>query len=140
MAVSATLRRRVEARAGKRCEYCGLSQLGQAATFHVDHIIPVVAKGETALENLALACIHCSLRKGARTLVTDPQSGREVRLFHPREQQWTHHFRWRGTELRGGTAVGRATIAALNLNSPEHLIIRSFEALLDRHPPPNHVA
>lgn len=122
-----------------RCEYCGLSQLGQAATFHVDHIIPIYAKGATVFENLALACIHCSLRKGARTVVADPQSGGEVPLFHPREQQWNHHFRWRGTELRGVTAVGRATIAALSLNSPEHLIIRSFEARLDRHPPPRHV-
>lgn len=135
MAVSASLRRRVEARAKKRCEYCMLSQIGQAATFHVDHITPVVAGGGTVLENLALACIHCSLRKGARLLIPDPRTGKSVRLFHPREQQWDEHFQWRETELVGVTAVGRATIQALALNSPEHLIIRSFEVLLDRHPP-----
>lgn len=136
MAVSASLRRLVETRAEKRCEYCGLSQLGQAATFHVDHIIPIVASGETTLENLALACIHCSLRKGARTLVPDPKSGRAVHLFHPREQRWNNHFRWHGYELIGVSAVGRATIEALALNSAEHWVIRSFEALLHRHPPP----
>jgi hypothetical protein len=139
MAVPASLRRRVELRAENRCEYCGLSQLGQAATFHVDHIVPVVGGGGTALENLALACIHCSLRKGARMSVPDPRSGRAVRLFHPRGQQWNHHFRWRGHELLGITAIGRATIDALSLNSPEHLIIRSFETRLGRHPPPGHV-
>ena len=32
-------------RAGNRCEYRGLSQLGQEATFHVDHVQPVVAGG-----------------------------------------------------------------------------------------------
>jgi hypothetical protein len=27
-------------RAGNRCEYCQLSQDGQEAVFHIDHIIP----------------------------------------------------------------------------------------------------
>lgn len=139
MAASASLRRRVVLRAGNRCEYCGLSQLGQAATFHLDHVVPVVAGGVTAFENLALACIHCSLRKGSREMVPDPKSGRSVRLFHPRQQQWNHHFRWSGNRLVGITAVGRATVDALALNSLEHQIIRSFESLLDRHPPPRHV-
>lgn len=139
MAVPASLRRRVTARAKHRCEYCGLSQLGQAATFHLDHVVPVVAGGATVLDNLALACIHCSLRKGARQAAPDPKTGRTVRLFHPREQQWNHHFRWAGNELVGITATGRATLEALALNSPEHQIIRSFESLLGRHPPPGHV-
>ncbi len=139
MAAAASLRKRVTMRAGNRCEYCGLSQLGQAATFHMDHVVPVVAGGPTMLENLALACIHCSLRKGARMMATDPKSGRSVRLFHPRHEQWNHHFRWAGNELAGITATGRATVDALALNSPEHQIIRSFESLLGRHPPPGHV-
>lgn len=139
MAASASLRRRVAVRARNRCEYCGLSQLGQAATFHLDHVLPVAAGGETVLDNLALACIHCSLRKGARTMVLDPKSGQSVPLFHPRQQQWNHHFRWSGNELVGITAIGRATIEALALNSSEHQIIRSFESVLGRHPPPRHV-
>jgi len=139
MAASASLRRRVTVRAGNRCEYYGLSQLGQAATFHLDHVVPVAAGGLTVLDNLALACIHCSLRKGARVMAPEPKSGRPVRLFHPRQQQWNHHFRWSDNELLGITATGRATIDALALNSPEHQIIRSFESLLGRHPPPGHV-
>jgi len=102
-------------------------------------VVPVVAGGATALKNLALACIHCSLRKGARMTAFDPKSGRSVPLFHPRQEQWNHHFRWSGHELVGITAIGRATIDALALNSPEHQIIRSFESLLGRHPPPGHV-
>lgn len=134
----ASLRQRIIARAGNRCEYCGLSQLGQAATFHLDHVVPVVAGGRTVPANLALACIHCSLRKGARQMARDPKTGRSVRLFHPREQTWNLHFRWAGCELRGITPSGRATVGALALNSPEHLIIRSFESVLGRHPPPTH--
>lgn len=139
MGASASLRRRVVTRAGNRCEYCGLSQLGQAATFHLDHVDPEAAGGRTIFENLALACIHCSLRKGARVMVPDPKTKRQTRLFHPRQQQWNHHFRWSGHELIGISGVGRATVAALNLNSSEHLVIRSFEEQLGRHPPPKHV-
>jgi len=139
MAGSTSLRRRVTLWAEIRCEYCGLSQLGQAATFHLDHVVPVAAGGMAVLDNLALACIHCSLRKGARVMVLDPKTRRSVRLFHPRQQQWNLHFRWSGNELTGITATVRATIDALALNSPEHQIIRSFESLLGRHPPPGHV-
>lgn len=139
MGISASLRKKVTARAGNRCEYCGLSQLGQAATYHLGHIIPEVAGGGSTLENLALACIHCSLRKGARVKALDPKTGRSVGLFHPRQHQWNHHFRWSGNVLVGITQVGRATIDALQLNSDDHQVIRSFEAKLGRHPPSTHV-
>ncbi len=41
--VPASPRRRVVSRAGGRCEYCRLAQIGQEATFHVDHITPRAA-------------------------------------------------------------------------------------------------
>jgi 5-methylcytosine-specific restriction endonuclease McrA len=66
MHVPAAIRRRVLERARDRCEYCGLSQKGQEATFHIDHISPTTAGGITDLRNLALACVSCSLRKAAR--------------------------------------------------------------------------
>ena len=68
---------------GKCCEYCGLSQEGQEATFHADHVIPVTVGGQTVAENLALACVSCSLRKAARQTVSDPQNGQEAALFNP---------------------------------------------------------
>ena len=55
--IPASLRRLVIQRASNRCEYCGLSQAGQVATFHIDHIIPVSAKGETIRDNLASSCL-----------------------------------------------------------------------------------
>jgi 5-methylcytosine-specific restriction endonuclease McrA len=64
--IPGALRNLVIERAGSRCEYCGLSQRGQAATFHIDHVIPLAAGGPTTPENLALACVSCSLRKAAR--------------------------------------------------------------------------
>ena len=56
------------------------------ATFHIDHIIPVVAGGETTSDNLALACVSCSLRKGARQELKDLQTGETVTIFNPRQQ------------------------------------------------------
>lgn len=136
MGVSAKLRREVATRASQRCEYCGLAAAGQAATFHVDHVVPQVAGGPSIAANLALACIHCSLRKGARRTATDPKSGKTVPLFNPRLAPWTSHFRWKNVIIIGKTPVGRATVAVLRLNGPEHLVIREFENQLGRHPPP----
>lgn len=133
--IPASLRRFVIQRASNRCEYCGLSQAGQVATFHIDHIIPVVAGGATASENLALACVSCSLRKAARKTVTDPETGETVPIFHPRQQNWQEHFRWNNVEVIGLTAIGRATINALAINRAIMLAIRTEEQLLGRHPP-----
>jgi hypothetical protein len=132
--IPASPRRLVLQRAGDRCEYCGLSQAGQVATFHIDHVIPVVANGETVAENLALACVSCSLRKSARQTVQDPETLAVVPIFHPRQQIWHDHFQWNGTEIVGLTAIGRGTIQALDLNRPIMLAIRAEEELLGRHP------
>ncbi|MDJ0705624.1 MAG: HNH endonuclease signature motif containing protein [Leptolyngbyaceae cyanobacterium MO_188.B28] len=134
--IPASLRRLVIQRADNRCEYCGISQLGQVATFHIDHIVPVVAAGETVAENLALACVSCSLRKGARQEIEDLETGEVVSIFNPRQQLWKEHFVWKGVEVAGLTPTGRATIQALDLNRPTMLAIRAEEELLGRHPPP----
>jgi 5-methylcytosine-specific restriction endonuclease McrA len=61
--IPAWLRRQVVFRAGGRCEYCGLAQEGQEATFHVDHIVPRAAGGPKKADNLARACVSCLLRR-----------------------------------------------------------------------------
>lgn len=78
--IPARLRRLVIRRSGGRCEYCRLAQAGQEATFHIDHVTPVASGGERVAENLALACVSCSLRKGARQTAVDPQTSDEVPL------------------------------------------------------------
>ncbi len=82
--IPAHLRNEVVMRAGSRCEYCGLSQAGQEATFHIDHVVPRAAGGPTEATNLALACVSCSLRKCARQVAPDPESGEDAPLFNPR--------------------------------------------------------
>jgi hypothetical protein len=133
--VSASLRQQVENRATHRCEYCGLAQSGQSATFHIDHVIPVAAGGETRLTNLALACVSCSLRKAARLTAVDPQTDIQAPLFNPRHQIWRDHFRWDDVIAVGLTPTGRATVVALQMNRPVILAIRREAKLFNRHPP-----
>jgi hypothetical protein len=133
--IPASLRRLVIQRSDNRCEYCRISQIGQVATFHIDHIVPVVAGGKTSAENLALACVSCSLRKGARQILEDSETGELVSIFNPRQQEWKEHFAWNDIRVLGLTAIGRATVRALDLNRPTMLAIRAEEKLLGRHPP-----
>lgn len=133
--IPVALRRLVIQRADDRCEYCGISQVGQVATFHIDHVVPVVAAGETIAENLALACVSCSLRKGARQTLEDLETGEVVSIFNPRQQVWKEHFAWQGVQVIGLTATGRATLQALDLNRATMLAIRGEEEWLGRHPP-----
>lgn len=129
------MRRLVIERADGRREYCRLSQAGQAATFHIDHVTPVAAGGETTLENLAQACVPCSLRKSARQKLIDEQTGQEVLIFNLRQQGWSEHFHWDGVTIVGITVTGRATVVALDMNRPVMLAIRTEEIFFHRHPP-----
>lgn len=128
------LRRLVIRRADNRCEYCLLSQKGQEATFHVDHIVPIASGGKTAPENLALSCVSCSLRKGAREFVTSESSKDKIRLFNPRNDKWDEHFEWDGFVIRGITEIGKATVDLLKVNRRLMLAIREEEYGVGRHP------
>lgn len=126
------LRKLVVKRAKNRCEYCRLSQKGQEATFHIDHIIPVSAGGQTTSENLALACVSCSLRKGARQIYFDKRSKQNISLFDPRKDMWSDHFEWDDVRIKSKSPVGRVTVECLNLIRKLILAIRKEELLAGR--------
>lgn len=128
------LRHLVITRAENCCEYCHLSQLGQAAAFHIDHVVPVAAGGLTRSDNLALACAACSLHKAARQFFPDPLTGEPASIFNPRQESWSDHFIWEGVQINGLTPTGRATVTALQMNRPLILAIREEEKLIGRHP------
>ena len=117
MAVGQVLRRLVTERARGRCEYCQTAQL-IVVEMEVDHITPEAAGGATDLDNLCLTCVGCNGFKLAFQAGTDPETGEEVSLFHPRQQRWDEHFGWSadGAEIAGLTPAGRATIARLRMN------------------------
>jgi hypothetical protein len=131
---------RVRKRALNRCEYCCLPQESQEARFHIDHIRPRALGGVTVLNNLALACVSCSLFKAAKVRVVDPQSQRRVAIFHPRRQHWDDHFQWTPTwRVAGKTPTGRATISALKMNRKTIVEIRRQLAAMGRLSPESDV-
>ena len=135
MAVPEELSRAVRARSGARCQYCLMHESLQGATFHIEHVIPQGRGGRSDLENLALACPGCNLHKASRITAIDPTTGEEVPLFHPIRQSWSQHFRFKGYRIEGLTAVGRATVEALNLNHSRRQHIREVEAAFGMYPP-----
>lgn len=116
-------------RAAARCEYCRMPSRFYHAPFQIDHILAEQHGGATTARNLALACYHCNLHKGPNIAGRDPLARRLTRLFHPRRDRWDDHFRWRGARLLGRTAVGRTTIAVLDINDEAYLLVR--RALID---------
>jgi 5-methylcytosine-specific restriction endonuclease McrA len=92
MTTRAELVRLVEQRARGRCEYCGMHQALQGATFHLEHILPTSRGGRTVTENLAWACPGCNLHKSDRTDVLDDQTQQLVLIFNPRVDRWHEHF------------------------------------------------
>jgi hypothetical protein len=122
--------REVRKRACGRCEYCRMTQEIQGAEFHVEHVLPRAKGGSDALDNLALACPSCNLRKADRTEHADPRSGRAERLYHPRRDQWKDHFRLESLRIVGRSAIGRATVSALDFNAERRIAIRQVERQL----------
>jgi len=125
--MDAKLRQLVRQRAKNTCEYCGLRQEREPLPFHVEHIIPRRHGGKDASENLALACLHCNLHKGANLSGLDPKTEKLTRLFHPRLDDWEDHFASRGGEIVGLSAIGRTTVNLLRMNKAGRLQLREGE-------------
>ena len=121
-----TLEQLVWQRARSRCEYCQLPQSFSPLTHAIDHIIARKHHGPTQAENLALSCFFCNSFKGPNISGVDPQTGRMMRLFHPRKDRWKRHFVWDGPYLVGRTSIGRTTIDVLEINDPEAVNFREY--------------
>ena len=89
-------------------------------------MVPLSRGGVDDESNLALACRACNLYKADRLTGVDEETQAVVSLFHPRQERWEEHFgidRETG-EIQGLTAMGRATIARLQINTPLQLAAR----------------
>ena len=120
MADEKTLRDQVANRAEHRCEYCQLPERSTSLPFQVDHIIAEKHEGETSLENLAYACLHCNAFKGPNLAGRDHENRETVRLFDPRHDTWSEHFEWDGPAMQGRTPIGQAAIAVLRVRCRVH--------------------
>jgi hypothetical protein len=79
----------------------------------------------------------CNGHKAMAITAPDPVTGQDAPLFHPRTQEWSHHFRWSEDLLRlqGLTPTGRATIERLRLNRVEVMNLRRVLRDAGLHPP-----
>jgi len=123
--MDARIRAQVRRRARLRCEYCQFPERFAGLRFQLDHVVARKHSGPTKLANLALACFRCNSHKGPNLSGIDPQSGKVVRLFNPREDHWLEHFEWDGPRLLGLTPRARATIAVLRINREDAVLVRS---------------
>ena len=116
-------------RARSRCEYCQLPQALTRLPCQIDHVIAVKHHGSHRASNLALSCFACNNHKGPNIAGIDPVSRKIAPLYNPRRHKWGRHFRWEGPVLCGLTAIGRATVAVLEINLPYRVALR--QALIE---------
>jgi len=121
----------VRRRAEGLCEYCRIPEVAFKRPFHIEHVIARQHGGLTEIDNLALACWVCNLKKGPNLTGIDPQSKRITPLFNPRKGRWEDHFAFgvgtsvaAGIEIRGLTAVGRTTVIVLGMNTEMRQMVR----------------
>jgi len=125
----------VRNRARNRCEYCHAPEVIAGYAFHIEHINPRDNDGEDELENYALSCMPCNRAKSNHLTGIDPRSGEQQRLFHPRQDNWSDHFRIdKNLYVRGKTAVGRATVNRLQMNQSRQLEARELWHQIDMYP------
>jgi hypothetical protein len=133
--ISKILEAKIRQQSKNRCGYCLLPQKLISYKLEIEHIFPKFLGGENIEENLWLACRRCNLIKGVKTHGFDTVTFEIVKLFNPRNQNWTEHFDWDKTRIIGKTPCGRATIDALELNNEIHLKPREFWKLTGIFPP-----
>jgi hypothetical protein len=132
--VPARLRTRVQERARRRCEYCLIHEEDVGFAHQPDHVIACKHGGRPVEDNLAWACHLCNNLKGSDIASVDLETGRIVRLFHPRKDRWSRHFRLEGARIVPLTAVGRVTEYLLQFNHPETLEMRRALIAGGRYP------
>jgi hypothetical protein len=113
-------------RANFQCEYCHAPEFIFNFPFEVEHIIPASRGGKDDDSNLALSCRACNLHKSIHLEALDSQTQNLAPLFHPRRDEWREHFAidTKTGVLSGLTAIGRATVACLQMNRPSQLAAR----------------
>jgi 5-methylcytosine-specific restriction endonuclease McrA len=135
--IAASLKKAVVERARGRCEYCQAPESYSPSPFALEHILPQARGGLTILENLAHSCQGCNNHKFTRTHGRDPDTGKRVPLYNPRQHRWSDHFIWSqdSTRMIGLTPTGRATIVLLQLNRLGLINLRGILHELGKHPP-----
>lgn len=137
MSIPASLREQVRVTARFCCGYCQIQETVSGIRLTIEHIIPTALGGQDLEDNLWLSCRLCNEAKGKLITALDPESKTIVPLYNPRTQSWYEHFDWdkSQTQIVGLTAIGRATILALDMNHPFRVRSRALWVEAGFHPP-----
>ncbi len=134
--VSGKLRQKIIEQARNRCGYCLGEQRYIFAPLEIDHILPIALDGTDDEQNLWLACRLCNSHKGIQTHGIDSITKKRTPLFNPRKQNWKRHFRIEnGIKIVGKTAIGRATVYALQMNNQIAITVRENWVIAGWYPP-----
>lgn len=132
--VPAELRRFVRRRAGRCCEYCLVHDSFATVPHEPDHIIARKHRGPTEPGSLAWACAAYNGQKGTDIASVDPETDRIVRLFHPRNDDWSRHFKLDGAVIMPLSPMGRVTEFLPQLNRFDRLASRRWLVKAGRYP------
>ncbi len=124
----------MERRAQRRCEYCLLHADDAMLPHEPDHIVALKHRGRTHEDNLAWACFLCNRFKGSDLASIDVETGQVVRLFNPRTDDWSTHFRLQDGRIIPLTPVARVTEYLLQFNLPENVAFRKSLSAVGRYP------
>lgn len=132
--VAAGLRRIVELRARRLCEYCRIHEDDTFLGCQVDHVIAEKHGGPTTAENLSYACTFCNRAKGTDIGSISAASGELTPFFNPRTDRWDDHFELNGVRIEARTVVGEVTVRILGFNEPDRLLERKALHAIGRYP------
>ena len=124
--ISERVRADVARRARYRCEYCLIHEDDAGFSHQIDHVVSRKHGGSSELNNLAYSCVFCNRHKGSDIASID-STGKAVRLFDPRRDRWTDHFRFDAAFIEPLTDAGRATVRLLRFNAPERIAERMLQ-------------
>lgn len=135
--ISKDLDAKIRRQAKNRCGYCLNPQELLPFKLEIEHLHPQALGGESVEENLWLACRECNAHKATKAKATDRLTGKTVKLFNPRKQNWGEHFEFGNdsTEIIGKTACGRATVEALQMNNIYQTTARLAWSETNKFPP-----
>jgi hypothetical protein len=114
--ISKDLDAKIRRQAKNHCGYCLNPQELMPFKLEIEHLHPQALGGKSVEENLWLACRECNAHKATKSKATDRLTGKTVKLFNPRKQNWNEHFEFSNDsiEIIGKTA---STVECLQMNN-----------------------
>lgn len=125
MAIDSAVRASVREAYGRRCGYCGVSEIWVGGELEVDHFHPVRHDGADTPDNLVYACTICNRFKSDYWPTDD--ASESLRLLHPGQDDMSAHVgEVADGRLIGLTPRGWFHIDRLHLNRPQLIALRQL--------------